>query len=213
MTTYVLGGCRFTDERFVGIREFQGNICRNSALSPVFFECRPNVRPPRPDESDGKHEKNRAEKYRDTDRPSHAPPRGRSGCRPLQLETDYNPCVLIGERIRAIREGKNLSQGDVEKRSGLLRVYVSRVENGHVIPALESLEKFARALEVPLYQLFYEAEEPPDAPPLLKRKTAEEAGMTRKEIRFWEKLRHLLARMKESDRRLVLRLAQKMAGR
>jgi transcriptional regulator with XRE-family HTH domain len=131
----------------------------------------------------------------------------------LQLETDYNPCVLIGERIRAIREGKNLSQGDVEKRSGLLRVYVSRVENGHVIPALESLEKFARALEVPLYQLFYEGEEPPEAPPLLKRKTAEEAGMTRKEIRFWEKLRHLLTRMKESDRRLLLRLAQKMAGR
>jgi len=121
--------------------------------------------------------------------------------------------MLIGEHIRAIREAKHLSQGDVEKRSGLFRVYVSRVDNGHVAPSLETLEKLARALEVPLYQLFYEGEERPDVPHLLKRTTAEEAGMTRKEIHSWRKLSHLLARMRKRDRRLLLYMAQKMAVR
>ena len=121
--------------------------------------------------------------------------------------------ALIGERIRDFREAKRLSQGEVQKRSGLARVYLSRVENGHTSPSVETLEKIARALEVPLYQFFYEGEESPEVPLLLKRKTAEEAGMTQREIRFWRKLRHLLARMRESDRRLLLYMAQKMAGR
>ena len=62
--------------------------------------------------------------------------------------------MIIGDRLRALREGKRFSQDDIEKRSGLLRPYISRVENGHTIPAMETMEKFARALEVPLYQLF-----------------------------------------------------------
>jgi transcriptional regulator with XRE-family HTH domain len=62
--------------------------------------------------------------------------------------------VIIGERLRALREEKKLSQGDIEKKTGLLRCYVSRVENGHTVPAFETLEKFARALEVPMYQVF-----------------------------------------------------------
>jgi DNA-binding XRE family transcriptional regulator len=66
--------------------------------------------------------------------------------------------VIIGERLRALREEKQLSQGDIEKKTGLLRCYVSRVENGHTVPAVETLEKFARALEVPMYQLFYDGE-------------------------------------------------------
>jgi transcriptional regulator with XRE-family HTH domain len=69
--------------------------------------------------------------------------------------------MLIGERLRAIREARALSQGDVEHRTGLLRAYTSRVENGHTVPAVETLEKFARALEVPTYQLFYEGNEAP----------------------------------------------------
>jgi transcriptional regulator with XRE-family HTH domain len=82
--------------------------------------------------------------------------------------------MIIGDRLRELREGKKLSQGDIEKRSGLLRCYISRVENGHTVPAMETLEKLARALEVPLYQLFYEGEEPPKLPNLLKRKTADD---------------------------------------
>ena len=59
-----------------------------------------------------------------------------------------------------MREAKHLSQGDIEKHSGLLRCYISHVENGHTVPAIETPEKMARALEVPLYQLFYDGEEP-----------------------------------------------------
>jgi transcriptional regulator with XRE-family HTH domain len=72
--------------------------------------------------------------------------------------------MVIGDRLRALREDKNLSQGDIEERTGLLRCYISRVENGHTVPAVETLEKFARALEVPIYQLFYEGDQPTGAP-------------------------------------------------
>src|SRR5258706_94413 len=83
-----------------------------------------------------------------------------------------NPAMIIGDRLRELREEKKLSRGDIEKRTGLLRCYVSRVENGHTVPAIETLEKLARALEIPLYQLFYEGEQPPKRPNLLKRKTS-----------------------------------------
>jgi transcriptional regulator with XRE-family HTH domain len=78
--------------------------------------------------------------------------------------------MLIGKRLRALREEKKLSQGDVEKRTGLLRCYISRVENGHTVPAIETLEKCARALEIPMYQLFYDGAEPPK-PPVLPKKS------------------------------------------
>jgi transcriptional regulator with XRE-family HTH domain len=123
--------------------------------------------------------------------------------------------MIIGDRLRALREEKNLSQGDIEKRTGLLRCYISRVENGHTVPAIETLEKMARALEVPVYQLFYDGEEPPDLPNLPKRKTAEEIawGSTGKEARFLTMFRRLLGRIDEGDRRLLLYMAQKMANR
>ncbi len=68
--------------------------------------------------------------------------------------------MVIGERLKALREQKKMSQGDIEKRTGLLRVYISRIENGHTVPAIETLEKMARALEIPMYQLFYDGEKP-----------------------------------------------------
>src|SRR5882672_4506455 len=80
--------------------------------------------------------------------------------------------MIIGERLRELREEKKFSQGEIEKRTGLLRCYISRVENGHTVPAVETLEKFAHALEVPMDQLFYDGEEPPKLPNLPKRKTA-----------------------------------------
>jgi transcriptional regulator with XRE-family HTH domain len=98
--------------------------------------------------------------------------------------------MIIGERIRLLRETKKLSQGDIEKRTGLLRCYISRVENGHTVPAIETLEKLARAMEVPLYQLFYD-----------------------KEARYLGRFRRLLGRIEEGDRRLLLYMAQKMATR
>ncbi len=76
--------------------------------------------------------------------------------------------MVISDRLGAIREQKDLSQGDIEQRTGLKRCYVSRVENGHTVPSIETLEKLARALEVPMYQWFYEGEEPPEVPSLPK---------------------------------------------
>jgi ribosome-binding protein aMBF1 (putative translation factor) len=58
--------------------------------------------------------------------------------------------MLVGERLRMLREEKKLSQGEIEKRTGLLRCYISRVENGHTVPAIETLEKMARAMEIPM---------------------------------------------------------------
>jgi transcriptional regulator with XRE-family HTH domain len=123
--------------------------------------------------------------------------------------------MIIGDRLREMREEKKLSQGDIEKRTGLLRCYISRVENGHTVPAIETLEKLARALECPLYQLFYEGEDPPKLPQLLKRKSSDDIawGSTGKEGRYFNKLRRLLGKTEESNRKLILHLAQKMANR
>jgi transcriptional regulator with XRE-family HTH domain len=122
--------------------------------------------------------------------------------------------MIIGDRLREMREAKKLSQGDVEKRTGLLRCYISRVENGHTVPAIETLEKLARALEVPLYHLFYDGNEPPKLPNLLKRKSSADIawGSAGKDARFLSKLRRLLAKSEEEDRKLLLHMAQKMAG-
>ena len=107
--------------------------------------------------------------------------------------------MIIGDRLREMREEKKLSQGDIEKRTGLLRCYISRVENGHTVPAIETLEKLARALECPLYQLFYEGEEPPKLPNLLKRKSSDDIawGSTGKDARYLSKLRRLLGKTEE----------------
>jgi len=123
--------------------------------------------------------------------------------------------MIVGDRLREMREEKKLSQGEIEKRTGLLRCYISRVENGHTVPAIETLEKMARALECPLYQLFYEGEEPPKLPNLLKRMSSDEIvwGSTGKEARYLNKFRRLLSKTAESDRKLLLYMAQKMANR
>ena len=122
--------------------------------------------------------------------------------------------MVIGDRLRALREEKQLSQGDIEKRTGLLRCYISRVENGHTVPAIETIEKLARALEVPMYQVFYDGDTPPELPNLPKRKSSDDIawGSSGKDGRYLNKLRRLLARTPEGDRKLILYMAQKMAG-
>jgi transcriptional regulator with XRE-family HTH domain len=121
--------------------------------------------------------------------------------------------MIIGERLRDLREQKKLSQGDIEKRTGLLRCYISRVENGHTVPAIETLEKMARAMEVPLYQLFYDGEEPPKVPNLPKRKTADDIawGNSGKDARLLGQFRRLLGKTDEKNQRILLYMAQKMA--
>jgi transcriptional regulator with XRE-family HTH domain len=132
----------------------------------------------------------------------------------LYIPPGYNPAMIIGERLRELREAKQLSQGDIEKRSGLFRCYISRVENGHTVPSIETLEKFARALEVPMYELFYEGDEPPKLlNPLLRKDDKDAWGSSGKDARFLGKLRRVLGKSNEHDRKLVLLMAQKMALR
>ncbi len=117
---------------------------------------------------------------------------------------------MIGERLRVLREEKKLSQGDIEKRTGLLRCYISRVENGHTVPAIETLEKMARALGMPLYHVMYDGDEPPKA---REEKGQNEWGSHGKEARFLHKLCGYLSRMSEGDRQLLLGFAENMKKR
>jgi len=123
--------------------------------------------------------------------------------------------MITGDRLRELRKERKFSQGEIEKRTGLLRCYISRVENGHTVPAIETLEKFARALEVPMYQLFYDGEQPPKLPNLPKRKPGAgiEWGNKGKDARLLAKFCRLFSRMKGDDLGLVLFMAQKMAKR
>jgi len=123
--------------------------------------------------------------------------------------------VIIGDRLRALREEKKLSQGDIEKRTGLFRCYISRVENGHTVPSIETIEKFARALQVPMFELFYDGEEPPKLPNLPKRKTSDEIAWVSKgkDARFLSKLRRLLGKSSIQNRKIILQMAQKMTHR
>jgi transcriptional regulator with XRE-family HTH domain len=121
--------------------------------------------------------------------------------------------MVIGDRLRDLRGQKRFSQGEIEKRTGLLRCYISRVENGHTVPAVETLEKFARALEVPVYQLFYDGEKPPTLPNIPRRKSAADIGWggSGKNARLLAKFCRLLGDTSEADRKLLLFMAQKMA--
>jgi transcriptional regulator with XRE-family HTH domain len=125
--------------------------------------------------------------------------------------------MLIGTRLRQLREQKQMSQGDIEERTGLLRCYVSRVENGHTVPSLETLERFAGVLDVPLYQLFFSGEEAPPTPSLTPRKTLEEMtgdnGENGQDAQFLLKIRNLLTRLAEPDRDVILSLAKRLATR
>src|SRR5882762_3343850 len=114
--------------------------------------------------------------------------------------------MIIGKRLRELREERKLSQGDIEKRTGLLRCYISRVENGHTVPAIETLEKMARALELPLYHLMYDGDKVPEAPIAIASNgdKPQTLGLGRKEAHYLEKLRRLLAKMKSEDRKLLM---------
>jgi transcriptional regulator with XRE-family HTH domain len=120
--------------------------------------------------------------------------------------------VIIGDRLRTLRDEKKLSQGEIERKTGLLRCYVSRVEHGHTVPSVETLEKFARALEVPMYQLFYDGEEPPKLPKLPKQETADAMwGSSGKDARMLRQFCRLLSRMEKGNQELILFTANKMA--
>jgi transcriptional regulator with XRE-family HTH domain len=122
--------------------------------------------------------------------------------------------MLIGDRLRALREAKKLSQGDIERNSGLLRCYVSRVENGHTVPAIETLEKWARALRIPLYQLFYEGEALPQIPREIRLlgKSPSRRGPRRLGRRYISEMHEYLTKLDRNDRALILHLTKKIVN-
>ena len=110
----------------------------------------------------------------------------------------------IGETIRSYRLQKGMSQGDIEKRTGLLRCYLSRVENGHTIPSLDTLAKIASAMELPLAQFF--ADDARDNGNKLVPQLAED------EVRFLSQIRRYSGNLNDSDRKLVIAMVRKMAA-
>ena len=121
--------------------------------------------------------------------------------------------MFIGERLRELRESKNLSQGDIQKRTGLIRCYTSRVENGHTVPNVETLEKYARALEIPMYKLFHASDEPPEKPLLPRARDEKSWGAKDSERRELRAFAKALLRLSEHQRRLLLAMALRMAHR
>ena len=119
--------------------------------------------------------------------------------------------MIVGERLRALREERNFSQGEIEKRTGLLRCYISRVENGHTVPAVETLEKFARALEVPMYRLFTD-EDHVKKPNIPAENIPSRAanGKQERELRTFAKF---FSRVDDKNRALLIHLASRMANR
>jgi transcriptional regulator with XRE-family HTH domain len=119
--------------------------------------------------------------------------------------------VIIGDRLKSLRQQKKFSQFEIEKRTGLLRCYISRVEHGHTVPAAETLEKFARALEIPMYQLFYDSDIPPVALTLPTQNGIKIFGSSGKQARQLAKFRRYLSKINERDLRVLLTVAAKMA--
>jgi transcriptional regulator with XRE-family HTH domain len=130
------------------------------------------------------------------------------------LNVLYRCRMLVGQQLREIRESKKLSQGDVEKRTGLLSHYTSRVENGHTVPSLATLEKYAAALEVPLYRLFYDGKPPVRKLQFLWNNNDGAlwgaGGRERRELRLFAKA---LLRMNEQDRKLLFAITARLAHR
>jgi transcriptional regulator with XRE-family HTH domain len=119
--------------------------------------------------------------------------------------------MVIGDRLLALREQKDLSQGDIEERPGLFRCYISRVENGLTVPSIDTLEKMATALEVPMYQLFYEGKRPKLSTLPKGHAKDTEWGGSGKDRKTLDKFRKLLSHTNEKDMKLLMSTAQKMA--
>jgi transcriptional regulator with XRE-family HTH domain len=135
---------------------------------------------------------------------------------------DSEQCTLpvrlpIGPRLRQLREERGLSQGDIEERVGLLRCYISRVENGYKSPSLKTLEKFAVALGVPLYKLFYDGEAPPSPLRIASDRALKDPGdldtaaKPSSHSRFLQELSSLWDRIGDFEQKILLNMATQLA--
>jgi len=119
--------------------------------------------------------------------------------------------MIVGERIRSLREQKKLTRGDLQERTGLQRTYIWRVENGYTVPAIETLEKFARGLEVPIYKFFYEGNRRPPLAPV--NESGNLWGAQGESKKMLQSFRRYLGQIDEAERSLLLYLAEEMARR
>jgi transcriptional regulator with XRE-family HTH domain len=119
--------------------------------------------------------------------------------------------MVIGARVKALRELRNMSQGDVQSRTGLLRCYISRVENGHTVPSVDTLEKFATALEIPMYRFF--TDEDHVKKPKLPAEIVPSQAVNSKHARELRAFAKFFSRMDDKDRGLLFHMAAKMATR
>lgn len=116
--------------------------------------------------------------------------------------------IDVCTRIKQLREAQNLSHGEIEKRTGLLRCYTSRVENGHTVPSVETLQKFASALNVPLYQLFYDGT---DKPEVIMKTNNKTQNLTASQSKVIKQLTTLIPKMKDRDHKILLETARQLA--
>jgi transcriptional regulator with XRE-family HTH domain len=124
--------------------------------------------------------------------------------------------LAIGARLRELRRKKKLSQRQIEQATGLLKCYISRIENGRTVPSLETLERFAAALDVPLHELFYDLGQSPARTPGIREALEhmiQRQGKAGSEARFLLTLTSLCAQMTDFDRQVLLGLARRMAER
>jgi transcriptional regulator with XRE-family HTH domain len=70
--------------------------------------------------------------------------------------------VAFGQRIRAIRNRRRVSQEGLALQCGLDRTYISGIERGTRNPSLTNILKIATALDVPPSDLFVEVYGGPD---------------------------------------------------
>jgi transcriptional regulator with XRE-family HTH domain len=126
----------------------------------------------------------------------------RSPSQPRHGDAEPTP-INIGVTIREFRLQRSMSQGDIEKRTGLLRCYLSRVENGHTVPSLDTLQKIAGALDVPLSQFFADDHTPREVPGM---------SLAKEDIQFLTQVQRYSSQLSETDRRMLLAMVRKFAA-
>ncbi len=107
----------------------------------------------------------------------------------------------IGHTIRLFRLNRGMSQGDIERRTGLLPSYLSRIEHGHTVPSLDTLARIATALDVPIAQFFRDGFRPSVLP------------TTTPETRFLGQIRKYAKALGDNERKLIISMVKKMVAR
>jgi transcriptional regulator with XRE-family HTH domain len=84
--------------------------------------------------------------------------------------TDMELRGILSRNIKRYRHSRNLSQADLAEKLDISVNFLCNIENGNRWMSLQTLVKFASALNIEPYELFKPAETlPPDVPPILNK--------------------------------------------